>query len=179
MAFNRLNHSIIGEIRPRFYLKSHAAADDLKAAVAENFELDKTVIPEITQDLILLKIPKNEQHYWSPELTVRFENNEYIDYTRVCCLAGPKQSVWLMFTFIYAFIGLATLFAGMFGLVKYSTSGSTAWLWSIPVGLFLISTIFVSAKIGQRKGRDQTLHLVSFLYHSLVLKGALERVERK
>lgn len=178
MAFNRLNHTILGEIRPRFYLKSFAAAEDLKLAVSENFIVDKTVIPEITQDLILLKIPKIEQHYWSPELTVRFENNEYIDYTRVCCLAGPKQSVWLLFTFIYAFIALATLFAGMFGLVKYSTSGTTTWLWSIPIGVFLISTIFISAKIGQKKGRDQTLHLVSFLYHSLATKGEVERVER-
>ncbi len=179
MPFNRLNHSILGKIRPRFYLKSMTPSDELKAKVLKGLEKDKTVVGQISSDLILLKIPKVQQHYWSPELTVRFETNEYIDFTRVCCLAGPNQTVWLMFTFIYAFIGLATLFAGMFGMVKYSTSGATGWLWSIPIGILLISTIFVSAKIGQKKGRDQTLHLVSFLYHALAEKGSVEWVERR
>lgn len=179
MPFNRLNHSILGEIRPRFFLKSEIDIPQLKKAIDESLETDKTVIGQISSDLILLKIPKKDQHYWSPELTIRFENNEYIDYTRVCCLAGPKQSVWLMFTFIYAFISLGTLFAGMFALVKYSTSGTTGWLWTIPAGLLLISTIFISSKVGQKKGRDQTLHLVSFLYHALASKGEVERVERR
>lgn len=179
MAFNRLNHSILGEIRPRFTLKSSAERESLEQAVVSGLQEDKSVLGEVTTNLILLKIPKGDQHYWSPELTVRFENNEFIDYTQICCLVGPKQSVWLMFTFIYAFIGLATLFAGMFGMVKYTTSGTTSWLWAIPIGTLLISTVFISAKVGQKKGRDQTLHLVSFLYHSLSLHGMIERIERK
>ena len=179
MAFNRYNHSILGEIRPRFYLKSSFSKDELRDVVQQSLKKDPSVRGQVSSDLILLKIPKEDQHYWSPELNVRFENNEFIDYTRVCCLAGPKQSVWVMFTFIYAFLGVATLFAGMFGLVQYSTSGSSAWLYVLPVGAVLISTIFVSAKIGQQKGRDQTLHLVSFLYHALAELGEVERVERK
>ncbi len=179
MPFNRLNHSILGEIRPRFYLKSMETPETLQKAVVEALAQDKTVASEVTEDLILLKIPRAHQHYWSPELTVRLENEEFTDYTLVSCLAGPKQSVWLMFTFIYALIGLATLFGGMFGLVSYSNSGATGWLWIIPLGTVLISTIFVSAKVGQKKGRDQTLHLVSFLYHALSETGALERVERR
>ena len=179
MPFNRLNHSILGEIRPRFFLKSTRDREALQCAIENALHLDKTVASEVTNDLILLKIPQSDQHYWSPELSVRLENDEFTDYTLVCCLAGPKQSVWLMFTFIYALIGLATLFAGMFGMVKYSTSGATSWLWALPIGTLLISTIFVSAKIGQKKGRDQTLHLVSFLYHSLIETGPLERVERR
>ncbi len=179
MPFNRLHHSVLGEIRPRFYLKSTCRPEELFAAVQNALNHDKSVNGEISNDLILLKIPKAGQHYWSPELNVRFETNEFIDYTRVSCLVGPKQSVWVMFTFIYGFIGVATLFAGMFGVVRYTTSGQTGWLFAIPLGLFLISTIFLSAKIGQQKGRDQTLHLVSFLYHTLAECGKVERVERR
>ncbi len=179
MAFNRIDHSILGEIRPRFYLKSFASIEDLREAIVHGLEKDITVKGELARDLILLKIPKKDQHYWSPELSVRIGTNEYIDYTRVSCLAGPKQSVWLMFMFFYAFIGVLTTFAGMFALVKYSTSGATGWLWTMPIGLLVLSTIFISAKVGQKKGRDQTLHLVSFLYHALDTKGKVERVERK
>lgn len=179
MAFNSIDHSILGEIRPRFFLKSHASIDELTEAILTGLEKDPTVHGQKSKDLILLQIPTADQHYWSPELSVRITTNEFIDYTRVSCLAGPKQSVWLMFTFFYAFISILTAFGGMFGMVKYSTSGTTGWLWTMPIGLLILSSVFFAAKFGQKKGRDQTLHLVSFLYHSLAEKGEVERVERR
>ena len=39
--------------------------------------------------------------------------------------------------------------------------------WLIPGGIVLELLIFLATKWGQKKGRDQMLHLVSFLYHSL------------
>ncbi len=179
MAFNSIDHSILGKIRPRFFLKSDVTIEELREAVLVGIEKDPTVHGQTSKDLILLQIPEQDQHYWSPELSVRITTNEFIDYTRISCLTGPKQSVWLMFTFFYAFIGILTAFAGMFAMVKYSTSGTTGWLWTMPIGLVLLSSIFGAAKFGQKKGRDQTLHLVSFLYHSLAEKGEVERVERR
>jgi hypothetical protein len=81
-----------------------------------------------------------------------------------------------MFALIYAAIGLITCFGGMFGLVQYSTSGSSPWIYVIPVGIILLSSVFVTAKYGQHKGRDQMLHLVSFVYHSLSEISATKRV---
>jgi hypothetical protein len=82
-----------------------------------------------------------------------------------------------MFTLIYAAIALATLFLGMFGVVKYQQVATVLWLLPLPIGLGLIGTIFLFAKIGQKKGRDEMLHLVSFVYHHLSEVAPIERVK--
>jgi len=177
MPFNRLNHSILGVIRPRFYLQTNSPVEKCLEHLSESLKKDDTVSGIRSGELIFLKTPQNVQHYWSPEMTVRIETNEYIDYTKVCCLIGPRQTVWVFFTLIYAAITFATLFASMFGFVQYSNNGYSAWLWFLPIGILLISSIFITAKIGQRKGRDQMLHLVSFAYHSLSEIGEVERLQ--
>lgn len=179
MPFNRLNHSILGEIRPRFYLKTELDPDAATDLISEFGMNDKTITTVATKRLVFVKTPTWLQHYWSPEMTVRLEKGEFSDYTTVCCLIGPRQSVWALFAFIYAAILLATLFATMFGFVQYQTSGSSPWLWVIPIGVIAFSSVFITSKIGQQKGRDQMLHLVSFVYHALDSKGLVERIEKR
>jgi len=60
-----------------------------------------------------------------------------------------------------------SLFGGMYGLAQRNTGHATGWIWCFPVTFLLIIAVFISAKIGQRTGRDQMLHLVSVLYHAL------------
>ena len=179
MPFNRLNHSVLGEIRPRFALKidqdPQTAIDHVEACIYK----DKTVSGEKSDRLIFLRTPSWHRHYWSPEMTVRIEIEEFTDYTTVACLVGPRQVVWALFAFIYAGIALVTVFGGIFGFVQYQQDGSSPWIWVIPVGIVALSTVFITSKFGQKKGRDQMLHLISFLYHSLEEIGDVERLERR
>ena len=177
MPFNRLNHSILGEIRPRFKLKIESKPDEALDFVETTLLDDKTVFGGRNDHMLNIKIPQWERHYWSPEMSVRIEVEEYTDFTTVSCLIGPKQSVWAMFTFIYAALVLLTTFGGIYGLVKYQEMGFTNWLWVIPIGTITILSIFVTSKMGQRKGRDQMLHLVSFIYHTLEKYTKVERLD--
>ena len=179
MPFNRLNHSILGEIRPRFYLKTNMEPEVAAKHIENCVNKDKTVSAVRNNLLFFIKTPSWLQHYWSPEMTVRLEKGEFAQFTTVCCLIGPRQAVWAMFALIYAAILLLTTFGGMFGIVQYQTSGSSPWIWIFPIGFVAFSTVFISAKIGQKKGRDQMLHLVSFLYHSLAEKGEVERIQKR
>lgn len=179
MPFNRLNHSILGEIRPRFALKVESDPDQVIDHVEKRMDQDKTVSGNRSNSLLFLKTPSWEQHYWSPEMTVRIEIEEYTDFTTVSCLIGPRQAVWALWAFIYSSFLIVTVFGGIFGIVQYSQNGSSPWIWVIPIGIFLLSTAFIASKIGQRKGRDQMLHLISFLYHSLAEMGTVERLEKK
>jgi hypothetical protein len=43
MPFNRLNHSILGEIRPRFYLKSSAQVEESLERMENNLSKDPYV----------------------------------------------------------------------------------------------------------------------------------------
>lgn len=176
MPFNKLNHAHLGEIRPRFKLIAHCSVEDAITIIEENLQKDKSVVGRFVVDHIHFKIPMDNRHYWSPELHINFDKSETNDYIIVRCLVGPKQSVWAMFAFFYAFLGLATIFGGMFGLSQWQLGHPPYFLWSF-VGLLIIPSIYTFAKIGQKKGRNQMLHLISFLYHSLEEKGVVERHE--
>lgn len=176
MLFNRHDHSPIGKIVPRFQLKIDCEPEVALSYLDQRIGEDRTVSGHRSNQLIFLKTPSWNQHYWSPEMTVRIEIEEYTDYTTVSCLIGPRQSVWALIAFAYASIALSTLFATMFGLVQYFQEGSSPFLWFIPFGILFLSTIFIVSKYGQQKGRDQMLHLVSFLYHNLDSITNLERL---
>lgn len=176
MAFNRLNHSVLGEIRPRFALKIEIDPETASMHLEKSARSSKTVTCVRSNNLLFLNTPSWLRHYWSPEMTVRIEKGEFSGITKVSCLIGPNQTVWVMFAFIYGALLFATIFAGMFGYVQYSQTGSSPFLWGIPIGLFVTSSIFITSKIGQRKGHDQMLVLVSFLYHHLSEITTVERI---
>lgn len=179
MPFNRLSHSVLGEIRPRFALKISASPSKALECLREGFTQDPSVGGVFAKQHLFLKIPEAKQHYWSPELSVRIEVEEFTDYTTVSCLIGPKQSVWALWAFIYTAILLVTLFSAFFGIAQYSVNGHSGWLWVIPFGILGLSTAFIASKLGQRKGRTQMLHLISFVYHELSKISVVERLERK
>lgn len=174
---NRFDDSLIGEIVPRFKLEIKCKEEEARSHLEKKIKEDRTVSGLRSMDLIFLKIPQSDQHYWSPEMTVRIEHDEFDEYPEVSCLVGPKQSVWVMFIFFYGAIALVTLFGGIFGMIEYSSEGYSNWLWVFPIGLILFLSVFFTTKIGQQKGRDQMLHLVSFLYHSLSEVTEVKRVE--
>ncbi len=167
MPFNRLNHSILGEIRPRFTLQIDCEPEIALEQITSSIEKDKTVTGVRYKQTVFVKTPSWMTHYWSPEMTVRIERSEFSGDVLVHCLIGPRQAVWAMFALIYAAILLVTCFGGMFGIVQYYTSGSSPWIYVVPIGILLLSSVFITSKFGQHKGRDQMLHLVSFVYHSL------------
>ena len=177
MPFNRLSHNVLGEIRPRFSLKIGCEPEIAIEHLSKRLLDEKTVSGYRSKTLVFLKTPSWEQHYWSPELTARIEVEEYTDYTSVSALVGPRQTVWALWAFIYSSLALATLFGGMYALVMYTDRDDSSFIWMIPTGIILILSAFIFAKIGQRKGRDQMLHLVSFLYHSLDEITEVERIK--
>lgn len=179
MPFNRLNHSVLGQIRPRFALKIAADPETALKHLAEGITQDPTVEGVHSNHYVFVKIPEAEQHYWSPELTVRIEIEEFTDYTKVACLVGPKQTVWTLWAFMYSSILILTLFSTIFGFAQYNVHGSSIWLWVIPFGVLGLASAFVASKFGQHKGRDQMLHLISFVYHRLAELGEVERLERR
>lgn len=167
MAFNTHNTDDI-EIRPRFKLLSKKYTND---QVLENIKIalptQSNVDGKVKGTHVFLTIPINEQHFWSPSMEVVVEKNEDDDLTSIRCLIGPKQTVWIMIMFFYISVAVITLFGGIYGLVKWNMGYETKLLWLLPGGVIVEALIFVATKWGQKKGRDQMLYLVSFLYHAI------------
>jgi len=179
MPFNKFDHTIIGEITPRFRLRVDAPLPDSVLG-----EIKAMAIPEPTvsgtyaDKYTIIRIPSWERNYWSPELQIHASlDHEKENHTLLRCVVGPSQSVWMLIMFLYSFTILITLFGGMFGLVQYSVEKSSYFLWIWPIGIIAVGTLFAISKIGQLKARNQTLHLVSFLMHTLEKKWNVERIE--
>lgn len=169
MPFNRKDHLNHGEIRPRFHLRTTLSEEEVFSTIQQFVESDDTVVGRSVHNLYYLDIPHKERHFWSPELRVTAEKDEYADHddTLVRVMVGPQHTVWIFFVFIYSVLGLVCLFGGMYGLSHLALGHSSPWIWCMPITIFLILGVYLIAKAGQRTGRDQTLHLVSCLYHAL------------
>lgn len=176
MPFNRLEHDRLGKIRPRFRLRYSGTVEDAMNALQKNLTLDKTVVGMTARERIHVRIPKNIRHYWSPEIHLTFEEYPDGNGTLVRCLAGPAQPVWTLFMFIYAVIGIITVFSLMFGCSQLQLGHYPFLFWIAAAGAVLFPSIRTVSLLGQKKARDQTLHLVSFVYHALDDSGTVERV---
>ena len=176
VPFNKLSHSILGEIRPRFRLKTSLNLEEVKKLLDETIKEDSTLTGAVKMDYAILKIPLKDRHYWSPELQVHLEKMEDSEETLLRCLVGPSQTVWASFLMIYIVIGILTLFFGMFGMIRWQLGEFSNIVFAVPVGLILLPTIYIFSKAGQRTGHEQMMHLVSFLYHQLDQKGEVARV---
>lgn len=165
--FNSHNKDNV-EIRPRFRLISSLDEKVILGRIDKAIPLQSDVLGIIKGDHAFLRIPDKNLHYWSP--TMEVEVKKYYDdedKTSIRCIIGPKQSIWLMLMFFYVGIGVLALFGGMYGLVKWNLGKESIFIWAFPIAAFLFSIIYLTAKYGQRKGRDQMLYLVSFLYHAV------------
>ena len=167
MLINSHNKDNI-EIRPRFKLISVYDKDDIIKKIKDTLPKQSEVVGFVKGNHFFLAIENSKQHYWSPTMEIVLEKYfEDEDKTSIRCLIGPRQTVWMMLMFFYIGIGVLALFGGMYGLVKWNLGKESILIWAFPVAAILFGIIYITSKYGQKKGRDQMLYLVSFLYHSI------------
>lgn len=178
MRINEHHEIDLSEIRPHFKLISSMHVDEV-------VEYAKTAISNSNPDgvrgsfqhhHIHFKVPEQYEHYWSPVLHVGIEKNEEREGTLLRCMIGPSQGVWAMFILVYGAIGILTLFGLFYGGTKYQVEGDSTWLWSLPIALVLFFAIWISAKIGQRKGHHQMDELIHFFLHTME-KGTIKNYD--
>ena len=151
----------IARIRPRFKIESKENAKTIsdKIVIGLNSE-GATCIGKVNHNFITLLLPANEQHYWSPQLTITFE--EWEGVTTIRGLYGPRPTVWTMFVFFYSIIGLAVLVIGTFGLSQLMLGNSTGILWWMPVLTIVFLSLYLVSYFGQKMGHNQMEILHNF-----------------
>lgn len=169
MSFNSKDHHNIGEIRPRFKLVSSMGKDEIFENIENNLKTDKTVCVKRVYNQYYLDIPINERLLWSPELRISIdeEDDDYTDQSLIRVLVGPQAKVWSSFVVVCIFILGFSFFAGLYGIAQIRLGVNPIWLWISALGILIFLSTYIFAKIGQRSTRNQTLHLVSSLYHAV------------
>ena len=118
----------------------------------------------IIDNHIILDITQENQHYWSPQLNFRIEQDE-ADKNKsiVSGLIGPKPSVWTMFMFIYFMIGIIGFFLSSFGVSKLMLGEYSNWILAIPIAILLMLSAYGVGKYGEHLAKDQIELLKQFV----------------
>ena len=165
MPFNKLDHSTAGQIRPRFKLETSSSKEEIIDIINNHCKVDTTTVCTSYDRFIKLRIPKKDQHYWSPVVSLSMDTLD--GKTIIRGLIGPNENVWLLFTFFYAAVGILGTIGSLYALTEWSLHNNINFLWVLPLSTFLILSIFLTAKHGKRKGQTQMLHLLRFLRTAL------------
>ncbi len=119
----------------------------------------------VYEQYAVLSIPVEEQHFWSPRLTITIEAREGGCMLRG--LFGPQPSIWLMFVFGYGIIGFICMVAAIIGFSRMSLGMSAYELWILPVGAVLAAVMYAGAQAGQRLGREEMERIYVFMGQAL------------
>ncbi len=164
MKFNKLDHTIKGKIRPRFKLESPEKKEKIMEIIKTAASKDVTIdIVQQQSRFLRISIPLQNQHYWSPLLKISCNDNEVEGKTIIRGHIGPNESVWGIFFLSYAAIALIGFFGGIWAYAQWLFNKNPNFLVVIPICVFLLSTMFITSKIGQNKAQKQTLHIMRFL----------------
>jgi hypothetical protein len=149
-------------VRPRFQVDVDYSLDEIVDRIKKGLD-DKNTACEgwAKPGYAKLFMPAEEQHYWSPQLTLNMEETE--EGTHLRGLFGPRPAVWTMFVFFYTVIGVAILFIGIFGLSYWQLGKSANILWLVPVLVLLFLSLYLVAFFGQKLGHDQIEIMHRFL----------------
>lgn len=160
------DHIEFKRIRPRIYVETPLTSDEINKKIREELRSqDGLCEGQSTKGFATIFPPETEQHFWSPQLTITFEETEEKSVIRG--LYGPKPSVWTMFVFFYATIGFAILILSMIALSYRSLEKDAGFLWLLPVLIGIFFTLYAVAYFGQKLGHKQMTKLHRFLERCL------------
>ena len=151
------------KIRPRFKQEFTSSPEEIIALFKDKIEHDNEFCScraTFSGNHIILRIPEEEQHYWSPQLSLTVEESEEGSHVRG--LFGPPPSVWTMFAFAYFGLGIAFVITALVGLSFRALDQSSWLLWLLPVYLVAALVLYLIAQFGQKLGAEQTFTLHHF-----------------
>lgn len=155
-------------IRPRFKSTYNLTPAEIQSRVMAHIkEPNCMCTAKVIPGFIVLRIKESEKHFWSPQLSLSFEFDEDENKTVIRGLYGPNPTVWAMFTFGYAAIGISALFLGFYGFSKYTLGMNAHALYALPVLALMAALLYLIAQFGQKLGVEQTFTLHHFFEETI------------
>ncbi len=155
-------------VRPRFkFVFEDSAATFMDLVSVKLLQEDAYCIGKINASHIALLIPSKDQHYWSPQLSITFDDHENESGCIVRGMYGPNPAVWTMFVFIYSLIAFAILVISVVGFSQLSLGKSASILWVVPGLIIAFFSLYLVAYFGQKTGETQMVILHQFLEESI------------
>lgn len=150
-------------LRPRFQIQTDESEDTVISKLrskleSENHPFDEVMMP----DHYILKVRSEDQHYWSPQLNLKFNRKEDDDILIISGRYEPHPNVWTLFMILYLAIAVLTLFIAVLGFSRMSLGLPAPILWILPVLAALAVFLYILTQLGQKLGAEQTFDLHHF-----------------
>lgn len=150
-------------IRPKFELDTDKTVETIIRDVQQKLSLPGASCRGLAmQDHITLKVKAEDQHFWSPQLSVLLLEDPHRKKTHVIGVYGPMPNVWTLFAVSYLAIGILFLFIAIVGFSQYSLGMECQVLWALPFLAILAVVLYVMSQFGQKLGAEQTFDLHHF-----------------
>ena len=147
-------------LRPRFKFKVNQDSEILLNLFEETRNAQSEFIVSRVDDHVFIKIPKEKQHFWSPQLHLEINKNDNDQNSTIYGLFGPNPTVWTMFMFFH-FIVIG-LFLG-FSIWAYANwSLDNNYTFQLFIALFMIViwfALYFGGSIGKKSGMKE-MHLL-------------------
>jgi len=150
-------------LRPRFKIELNHSNETVLSAFEASKDSTKGIVLLRIDDHVFIKIPKEDQHFWSPQLDleiISFEEGESVLHG----VFGPKPSVWTLFMFFHFIVG--TLFIGI-GIWAYTNASLKTSFTVQLVLLFLLGIVwfalYFAGRMGKSTGKKEMILLNTFM----------------
>lgn len=158
-------------LRPRFQ-KRLSMTQEVFMGLFDTQHSDKQYIVSKVDAHVFIRIPKSRSHFWSPELHLEVQE-ESDGRLLLKGLYGPKPAVWTMFMFLHFLIAGLFIASSIWLYTLYTLKESIKFPLILMILMILIwIVLYISGRMGRKKGEDQMKELQQFLDGLLETQGA-------
>ena len=155
-----LNNDIV--LRPRFSMKLNQDAKIVLEHFKSNTKKNSSVRVSVIEPHIFLKITKEKQHFWSPQL--HLEVLEEGTSSTIKGLFGPNPVVWTMFMFLHFIVAGVFIGCSVWAYVNHSLNESILLPILLMIAMVIIWILFYfGGQVGKEKGKEQMNILYQFM----------------
>ncbi|HKJ06964.1 MAG TPA: hypothetical protein VJ970_05815 [Flavobacteriaceae bacterium] len=155
-------------LRPRFQLEINESKKTVLAKFKAQQQLENcTYCIKVIGDHVVVDVPKDENHFWSPQLHLEIEET-IENKALVKGLFGPKPTVWTLFMFIHFAVAVAFIGFGIMWYVTYTIKTDTTLAMAMVIVLpILWILLYIFGRLGRIRGRKQMRELNRFMTKTL------------
>ncbi len=154
-------------LRPRFFQDLNIPSEKVLEAFESKGKTCKNFKVSRIDHHVFIRIPKKEQHFWSPQLHLEIYDVEG-NKPKLKGLFGPSPTVWTFFMFLHFIVAIIFIGAGIWIYVNMSLG--EPYIYPIIAMVFLFITWFVlyfAGRLGRDAGKKEMFSLYEFMRETL------------
>ncbi len=154
-------------LRPRFKFEVQQNNESALKAFEDLKNVQSDFVINRSDDHVFIKLPKNKQHFWSPQL--HLEINAIDDKTsQLYGLFGPNPTIWTMFMFFHFIVACLFIGFGIWAYTNWSLGNSYAiQLFMTFLMIVIWFTLYFAGRMGKKTGTAEMYKLHAFMRDTL------------